>query len=141
MLEWIRAHETAIWWLAAISAVTFVGTLIVVPILVVRIPPEYFVDERHRPRTWGRVRHPVLRLVAVVSKNALGCVFIAAGLAMLFLPGQGVITILIGIMLTDFPGKYRFERWIVMRAPVTRAINWLRRRSHRPALRLGPEPR
>jgi hypothetical protein len=46
---------------------------------------------------------------------------------MLLLPGQGVLTILIGIVLLDFPGKYRLERWAVRHRPVYRSINWLRR--------------
>ena len=142
MGEWIRIHETALWWLAALSVVTFFGTLVVVPVLVVRIPPDYFIHGRHRPTGWFRTEHPVLRFAAILGKNLLGCVFIVAGAAMLFLPGQGVITILIGIMLTDFPVKYRLERWIVGRRPVLRAINWLRRRAHRPPLepiaRRGP---
>jgi len=57
-----------------------------------------------------------------------------AGIIMLVLPGQGIFTILIGIMLLNFPGKYRLERWIVARRPVLRSINWLRRRAGRAPL-------
>jgi len=59
---------------------------------------------------------------------------LVAGIAMLVLPGQGVLTIVIGIMLLDFPGKYRFERSLAARRPVLRSINWLRRRANRPLL-------
>ena len=72
----------------------------------------------------------------------LGAIFIVAGIAMIFLPGQGAITILIGITLTDFPGKYRLERWLVTRRPILRSINWLRERRGHPPLRTcnGAEP-
>jgi len=57
-----------------------------------------------------------------------------AGIAMLVLPGQGILAILGGIELMDFPGKYRLERWIVSRPAVLRSVNWLRRRMGRPPL-------
>ena len=40
-------------------------------------------------------------------RNAVGLVLVTAGLAMLVLPGQGIITLLVGIILMDFPGKHR----------------------------------
>ena len=53
---------------------------------------------------------------------------------MLVLPGQGVLTILIGVMFINFPGKYRLERWVVMRDPVLKTINRLRQRAGHPPL-------
>ena len=52
----------------------------------------------------------------------------------ILLPGQGIFTILIGVMLLNFPGKYQLEQWIVARRPVLHSINWLRRRAGRAAL-------
>ncbi len=63
----------------------------------------------------------------LTGKNALGYLFVLMGIAMLVLPGQGILTIMIGVTLLDFPGKYRLERWLVSRRPVLRSINWLRR--------------
>jgi uncharacterized membrane protein YbaN (DUF454 family) len=74
--------------------------------------------------------NPVVRGVFIVVKNVVGYVFIVLGIAMLFLPGQGLLTFLLGIILIDFPGKYRFERWLILRKHVLRSINWLRRRSN-----------
>ena len=54
---------------------------------------------------------------------------------MLVLPGQGILTILIGIMFINFPGKYRLERWVVLRAPVLNVINKMRHRAgHAPLI-------
>jgi hypothetical protein len=55
---------------------------------------------------------------------------------MLVLPGQGLITLFVGFFLIDFPGKYRFEKWLIRRKAVHRPINWLRRKSGREALEL-----
>ena len=133
IIEWILAHDTALWWLAAASIVTFVGTLIVVPWLVVRIPSDYFTHGKRHKTLWADQR-PVVRAVLLTGKNMLGGVFVTAGIVMLVLPGQGLLTIAIGVMLLDFPGKYRLERWLVTLRPLLRSINWLRRRAERTPL-------
>ena len=61
-------------------------------------------------------------------------VSLGAGIAMLLLPGQGVLTILIGIMLLDFPGKRSLEFWIIRQRGVLKAANWIRRKSNHPPL-------
>jgi hypothetical protein len=65
----------------------------------------------------------------LVGRNVLGYVFIVVGTAMLVLPGPGILTIVVGIILLNFPGKYRLERWMVELRPVLRSINWLRQRA------------
>ena len=138
MTEWIQANDVLLWLLAAASLVTFVGTLVAVPMLVVRLPSDYFSYRKRHRAPWAD-RHPAVRLALLLAKNALGCVFVLLGLSMLVLPGQGVLTILIGIVLLDFPGKYRLERWAVRHRPVYRSINWLRRRRGREPIELDDE--
>jgi hypothetical protein len=128
MGEWIHSHQTIIWWIASVSIMTFIATLIIVPLLVVRIPHDYFAHGRRHSKQWAG-RHSALRWVLLIGKNLFGYVLIVAGIIMLVLPGQGMLTILIGIMLLNFPGKYRLERWFVSRRPILRSINWLRRRA------------
>jgi hypothetical protein len=140
MPEWIGDHNVLLAWLATLSVVTFVGTLIVIPMLVVRIPENYFVERRHHRLPWWE-RHSVLRVASVILKNTAGWLFIAAGIAMLVLPGQGIITIVVGLMLSDFPGKFRLERWLASRRLLIRAMNWIRSRAGRPPLQVpGPWP-
>ena len=134
MLDWIPLDETTIWYLAVFSVVSFVATLALVPVLVVRIPADYFAEKkRHRWEPWAH-EHPLIRWSLLIAKNLLGYVFIVLGIAMLVLPGQGVLTILIGVMFINFPGKYRLERWVVMRDPVLKTINRLRQRAGHPPL-------
>jgi len=64
-------------------------------------------------------------------------VLILAGVAMLVLPGQGMLTIVLGIMLLNFPGKYRLERRVARMRPVARSINWMRARGGHPPLKVG----
>ena len=128
MVQWIQSHEVILWWLAVVSIVTFVSTLVAVPLLVVKIPSDYFAHGRHTRVQWAD-QHVVVRWMLLLAKNLLGYILIAAGILMLVLPGQGMLTIVAGIMLLNFPGKYKLERWIVSHRPVLQSINWARQRA------------
>lgn len=134
-VAFLREHEALVWWLGAGSAVMFVGTLLAIPCIVIRIPEDYFTRESRHGEA-GTPRHPAVRLLLVILKNLAGVVFILAGIPMLVGPGQGVLTILIGVMLLDFPGKYRLERSIIRRHPVHRTVNWIRAKADRPPLKI-----
>ena len=136
LLAWLRGNEALLGWLAAASIATFVGSLIAVPWLIMRIPADYFVRRGHHRLPWAD-RHPLVRALLHVGKNLAGGLFIVAGIAMLVLPGQGILTIVIGILLLDLPGKREVERRIVARPAILRSINWLRQRGGRPPLVVG----
>lgn len=133
ILHWAATYASALRWLAFISVLMFIGTLLLIPFLVARIPEDYFsYPERHR-MAWAH-HHPLWRAVLVAMKNLLGAVLLLVGIALLVLPGQGILTMVIGLVLIDFPGKYRVERWLVTRPLLLHAINALRARSGRPPL-------
>jgi hypothetical protein len=112
-----------------------VGSLILVPVLVVRIPADYFRPSRRPSESWTG-RHPVQARALVAAKNLLGVLLVLAGIAMLVLPGQGILTILIGISITSFPGKRALERKVIGMPAVLKTINRLRARRGRPPLEL-----
>jgi hypothetical protein len=124
-------------WLTALSMVFFVGTLIAIPFILVRLPADYF-DVRV-PRTWMEDHHPVLRLFGHIVKNVVGAIFVLAGFLMLFLPGQGILTMLIGISMLDFPGKRKIEATLIGQPTVLSVINSMRQKFNKPPLRLAPD--
>jgi hypothetical protein len=126
-MEWIEAQAGWFWWLFAASLLLLVTSPVVVAWLVVRLPVNYFASERRYPLE-SLTQHRFLRPMLVVAKNVVGVLLVAAGIVMLVVPGQGLLTMVMGVLLVDFPGKYRLERWLVTRAKVWRSINWLRRR-------------
>ncbi|MCA9291528.1 MAG: hypothetical protein KDA25_10390 [Phycisphaerales bacterium] len=136
MPDWIRQHETLLWIAGLASLVVFVGSLLSMPFLASRIPVDYFA---HDVRPAGRFahRHPVIRIALRIGKNLLGGAFMIAGAAMLVLPGQGVLTLVIGFLLLDFPGKYRLEKRLVRLRAVRRPIDWFRRRAGREPLEIA----
>ncbi|NLY40819.1 MAG: hypothetical protein GX055_04245 [Desulfovibrionales bacterium] len=103
-------------------------------IVVSRLPEDYFVHPCQRP-----VRASRIDTILVVLKNICGFVVFLSGVAMLFLPGQGLLTMLIGVLLMDFPGKYRLERALIARAAVRNALNWMRMRWGRAPFCWGSE--
>lgn len=124
--------------LTVTSVVGFIGSLIAIPLILVRLPPDYF--DTRVPRHWMKDHHPVLRLIGLVAKNVIGVIFLLAGFAMLFLPGQGILTILIGVSLMDFPGKQRLEAKLIGQRTVLSAINAMRKKFDKPPLMLAPDP-
>jgi hypothetical protein len=135
MFAWLRGYETVFWWLGALSVVTFVGTLVALPLVVARLPPDYFTHVQ-RPFHRRHIRSTGARVLWRLGKNLLGMVIVLTGVAMLLLPGQGILTILIGLMLLDFPGKRRLERRLVQQPSVERALNWMRAKAQQPALEI-----
>jgi hypothetical protein len=131
--QWVASHQAILTWLAALSAVAFVGSLLALPWFVARIPHDYFAPGNAHRMPWAD-RHPAVRLAFVVGKNLLGVAFVLAGVMMLVLPGQGVLTIVVGAVLADFPGKHALLRRVVAQPPVLASANWLRRRAGQPPL-------
>ena len=116
-------------WLAVFSIVSLVVASVLATWFVAQLPADYFLPE-HRQRKRGE--HWVIRLVLLIVKNVVGIVLIIAGFIMLFTPGQGLLTLLAGLLLTNFPGKYALERMLAQQPRVMAVLNWLRARRRQP---------
>jgi len=121
-------HGELFAWVAASSAILFVISILSLPWLVSRIPEDYFLNSEAYSQT-HEFSHPVIRILIVTVKNLVGFVLLLAGIVMLVFPGQGLLTILMGLVLLNFPGKRQFERWLIKKHAVFKAMNWLRRRA------------
>jgi hypothetical protein len=117
-----------------IFVVTFGASLAIVSMVLVRLPATYF--KRSHNRSFLANHPPIIRWLALIGKNLVGVVLVVVGILLSLpgVPGQGMLTILLGIMLLDFPGKPRFEYWLVSRPKILQAINKLRHRFSKPAL-------
>ncbi len=132
MLDWVLDNKPLVTALIAASVVMFVGGLILIPVFVVRMPADFFTRRERPPDTWSR-RHPAMQIALRVVRNIVGAILVVLGVAMLLLPGQGLLTVLVGVGFLEFPGKRRLELWLVRLPGVLKAINWLRdNRGHPP---------
>ena len=113
--------------LGLLSVLTFVGSLIAVPWLIGRLDRDFFI--RHRQRVQERRQHhPLLATLFFVTRNLAGLALLAAGIAMLVLPGQGLLTMLLGLSFMDFPGKHALLERAIAYPKLQHALNWLRRK-------------
>lgn len=120
----------------AVFAAVMLASYVFVMIILVKMPANYFHSDREHhflPDT-----HPLLRTAMIVLKNIVGVVLILAGLVLSLpaVPGPGILTIFIGLMITDIPGKRRLEVKIIHRPAVLSVINRLRARYKKPPLLL-----
>jgi len=128
MLELVNTHEDLFFWLTVASIVCFIASLILIPWLVIQIPANYFSHKKRHKHRWHK-HTPTVRFILVMIKNIFGFILVLAGITMLILPGQGIITILLGIFFMDFPGKYKVELWIIKRPAILKSINWIREKA------------
>jgi hypothetical protein len=114
--------------------ITFSISLAIVSVIMVKIPPDYF--KKDRPRKLWADKHKAVRYLGIFGKNLLGVVLVVLGILMSLpgVPGQGILTILLGVMLLDFPGKQKLEHRIVSRPKVLGTINKLRHKFGKPKL-------
>ena len=139
MMTYLAAHKEILVWLSIVSVFTFVGSLLLIPFLAVRMGADYFMPHRDEERTLAG-RHPIVRWTGLILKNVIGILLMLAGIAMLVLPGQGLLTILMGILMLDLPGKRALELRLIRLPGVLRAINHLRTRAQREPLQLPEIP-
>ena len=126
-MEFLSEWQQPLLWASGLSLLAAVATLIGIPWVVVRLPQNYF--SRPKRVVWRTsAEAPLLALIFGLLKNLLGLVLLTLGLILLVAPGQGILTMLIGLLLMNFPGKYRLERWLLLRPGVLRGLNWLRLR-------------
>jgi archaellum biogenesis protein FlaJ (TadC family) len=128
VISWFGQYQEVFAWLALSSLITFVISLLSLPWLVARIPEDYFLHNKRHPAPLKQ-NHPVIRMALLIGKNVLGVILLAGGIIMLFIPGQGLLTIAMGMLLMDYPGKFGIERRLARNDNVLNGLNWLRARA------------
>lgn len=129
----IYNYKTFILWLGTISFIIFIFSLLSIKWLVALIPSDYFLNKTNSK---FKSTYPLIWIIIIVVKNIIGYTLIIGGILMLVLPGQGLFTILIGLMLSNYPGKYFIERKFIAIPSILRTINWLRKKSNSPPLEI-----
>lgn len=136
-MQWIADS----WESLTLSQVLFAGgiflgslllNVIVIGFVFVKIPPHYFSshyqDDFLPNSSW------ITRWGVVILKNLAGLFMLVIGIVQLIGPGQGILSILTGLILMDIPGKRPLEARIIKRPAVLAAVNKLRQRFEKPPL-------
>jgi hypothetical protein len=130
LIDFFNFSQETLLYLTAFSVLTFLISLIMLPWLILALPSDYFVEKERHPLAWkhGGI---VLRLIILFIKNLLGYVLFFIGLALLVLPGQGILTLLAALILMDFPGKFLFLRGMARREHIQNLLNWIRHKGNK----------
>lgn len=107
---------------------TFTVSITAVAVVMVKIPADYF-SSLHTPE-FMTDKHWLVRRSAVILKNVLGVFLVLAGIVLSVpgIPGQGLLTILLGLIMLDIPGKRPIEAKIISRPKILKTVNNLRAR-------------
>jgi hypothetical protein len=122
---------------ALIFIASFLVNLAIVSVILVKLPADHFSKNR-KTKFWDGHR-PALNVAKVIGKNVFGVFLVALGIVLSLpgVPGQGLLTILLGIMLLDFPGRERLEQKLLSKPAIVNTINRLRGRFGKPPLVLS----
>ena len=129
---WASFTLTRILFAAGLFVVSIALSLLIVGIVMVKIPENYFSS--HYQHDFLPNSSWLTRWGAVVAKNVAGLVLVIAGIVMLVGPGQGILTILIGLILMDIPGKRPLEARLIKRPVILAAVNSFRAKYNKPPL-------
>jgi UPF0716 family protein affecting phage T7 exclusion len=133
--QWLGDHAALTSIMLVVSIVVLVGSLWICHYILTTIPPDYF-QSKHKPFEQWRAARPALWWTLMISKNLAGGLLIVVGLIMFVTPGQGILTLLLGMALVDVPGKQKLVRKIIERKSVLKVINRLRSRADQPPLEI-----
>src|SRR4029453_10155525 len=103
MFDSIAEFFSALTWRGVLfGALIFLGSFLfnlgIVSLILVKLPKDYFSNSNKK--RFSSNSHPLLRPLMIVGKNLLGLVLVALGVVLSLpgIPGQGLLTILLGIM-------------------------------------------
>jgi hypothetical protein len=137
MIEWLQQFWESLTWariifgsIALVISIFISYALIV--IVIVNLPANYFSSE-YASVLFGN-KPFWMRWGATIFKNIIGGALIILGIIMLVGPGPGLLTILLGLIMMDIPGKRPLEARIIKQPTVLSAVNRLRARYRRPPL-------
>lgn len=119
---------------AGLFLISLAFSFLIIAVVMVKIPADYFSS--HYTPDFMPGKPWLMRWSAVVLKNLLGVFLILLGIVLSLpgVPGQGILTILLGLIMLDIPGKRPLEARIIKRPTVRAAMDNLRARFDKPPL-------
>ncbi len=139
MLEWIGDLWGTVTWAnifvgVGLFLLSMAFSFFVIGVVLVKLPAAYFSP--HYTEDFLPDKPWIVRWSAVILKNLLGVFLILLGIVLSLpgVPGQGLLTILLGLIMLDIPGKRPLEARIIQRPAVLAAVNNFRARFNKPPL-------
>lgn len=126
LYSYLQPYAYLLAWMVGFSVAALIVTLLAMPWFIASIPDDYFDADKRMQRKKNKAG--ILAAAGAILKNMVGLILIISGIIMLVLPGQGLLTLLIGLILINFPGKYKLEKKLLGNPQVLKSVNWFRRK-------------
>jgi len=126
LVSWMSQNTSILAAIAGFSFLLLTTSLLATPWVLARLPENYFSKPPSRKPRSAR------RLCTSFIKTVLGSIMVLAGLAMMFTPGPGLVCLVLGMALSEFPGKHRLLTRLIRRPSVFSTLNWLRKKASKP---------
>ena len=137
IISWSSMNTDLLFLLGSLSIFILIISVFMMVLIISFLPEDYFKSEnRNLISSVQNSRYPLLKLLVLITKNFFGVLLLLSGILMLVLPGQGILTIITGLVFMDYPGKYKFERKLLKQKGVINSINWIRSRLSKPPLKV-----
>ena len=137
IISWSSMNSDLLFLLGSLSIFILIISVFMMVLIISFLPEDYFKSEnRNLISSVQNSRYPLLKLLVLITKNFFGILLLMSGILMLVLPGQGILTIITGLVFIDYPGKYKFERKLLKQKGVINSINWIRSRLSKPPLKI-----
>ena len=139
IVAWLTGYSSILIGLGGLSVLILVFSIAGMGWFIAQIPEDYFTYDKRRGKHWNKYSSQV-RIAMIIFKNIFGGIMLVGGLFLLVLPGQGLLTMIIGLFLIDYPGKFQLEQKIISIPSIFRSLNWFRAKARKPNL-LHPRKR
>ena len=137
IISWSSMNSDLLFLLGSLSIFILIISVFMMVLIISFLPEDYFKSEnRNLISSVQNSHYPLLKLLVLITKNFFGVLLLLSGILMLVLPGQGILTIITGLVFMDYPGKYKFERKLLKQKGVINSINWIRSRLSKPSLKV-----
>lgn len=137
IISWSSMNSDLLFLLGSLSIFILIISVFMMVLIISFLPEDYFKSEnRNLISSVQNSRYPLLKLLVLITKNFFGILLLVSGILMLVLPGQGILTIITGLVFIDYPGKYKFERKLLRQKGVINSINLIRSRLSKPPLKV-----
>ena len=131
--KWLATNSSILIGIGGLSLLILIFSIIGLGWFISQIPEDYFIHEKRQADNWDKYSSKT-RIVIIILKNFIGIAMLISGLLLLILPGQGLLTMIIGLLLIDYPRKFQLEQKIISIPSVFRSLNWFRAKARKPNL-------
>ncbi|MFK8078640.1 MAG: PGPGW domain-containing protein [Granulosicoccus sp.] len=127
ILSWLVQYKHLFSSFALLGVLLLVTSLVATPWLVARLPKDYLIKAGLRQKP-----HGLVRTVIYCVRALIGLILVVLGFVLMLTPGPGLVVLIVGISLAEFPGKQRLLVSIATQPHVLKSLNWMRTQRGRP---------